>query len=206
MSLKAALLTVVALMASNVSARELTLSTPWTSALQISPLFRYSQASIFGEGSVPAYRGMGYGAELDYTVGTQELSMGPYFSYVMNTLKNTASNGVQSETLEGSTGTLGLKVYTSFTYLKIGLGQTKIKDKATGTVNNTKQYKSNGLELGGGINFVFSDTVSAVLGLDFSYYKIDASANNISNRLDYLGYGIGMSVRFSIPSISPKDR
>lgn len=206
MNLKAALLMVAVLVSSSASARELSLSTPWTSALQISPLFRYSQASIFGEGSVPAYRGMGYGVELDYTVGTQELSMGPYFSYVMNNLKNTASNGVQTENLEGNTGTVGLKIYTSFTYLKIGLGQTKIKDKATGTVNNTKQYKSNGLELGGGINFVFSDAISAGLGLDFSYYKIDASANNISNRLDYLGYGIGMSIRFAIPSISPTDR
>ena len=100
----------------------------------------------------------------------------------------------------------GLKLYTPLTYLKFGASQTKVKDKATGTVTNTKTYKSNGLEVGGGINISFSENIAAGIGLDVSSYKFDANANNISNRLDYLDYSLDLARRFSIPSISPKER
>lgn len=179
---------------------ELSMSEPWDSSLNINPKFKYTQASIFGQGTVPSYKGMAYGAEIEYIVGTQALSIGPYFEIVSADLENTASSPEQAENLEGTFTSGGLKLTSGLIFLKLGGSKMKIKNVASGTVNNSKAYESNGLELGGGIAYSFSNYFGATAGLDLAYYKISPGDNPINTRLDYMSYSLVIGLVFSIPS------
>lgn len=177
---------------------------PWNSALHLSPLAKYSQASIFGQGTVPSYKGTEYGANIEYLIGPRDFSIGPYFELTSVTLDNTANNSAQKEILSGTVATPGLKIYTTYTFLKIGAPQMNFKDKATGTITNSKTFKSNGLQLGAGLNYQLSDYIAASAGLDIQYFKLDPNDNDITQRLDYMSYAFVISLRFTVPSKSAK--
>ncbi len=177
---------------------------PWESSLNISPKLKYTTASIFGQGSVPSYKGTAYGAELEYVIGTPSFSVGPYVEYVDTKLENTGSSSAQSESLEGTFASLGIKLYTSYTYLKAGGSQLRLKDRAEGTVNNTKSLSSDGVELGAGLNYAVSKNLAVSLGLDLAYFKLEPADNPITTRHDYMSYSFVLGIRFSVPSGSKK--
>jgi hypothetical protein len=189
--------------AQRVAAKEaapVLLSEPWETSLNLSPKIKYIQASIFGQGSVPTYKGWGYGGEIEYIIGPPAFMIGPYAELVSVGLDNTGNTGEQSETLKGTFYNLGLKLNSQLVYLRVGASEMRLKDRASGTVNNTKSFKSRGLELGAGINYAFNDYIAASAGLDLSYYKISPADNDITSRLDYMSYAFVLSLRFSLPS------
>jgi len=138
-------------------------------------------------------------------MGTSSFSMGPFIEMFTTTLQNSANNSDQKETIAGTFATVGIKLYTEFTYLKLGSSQMRVKDRATGTVNNTKQFKSDGIEIGAGVNYQISKNIATNLGLDISYFKISPANNPVSSRLDYMSYSFVLGFRFAIPSGSNED-
>jgi hypothetical protein len=178
-------------------------SSPWTTTLNLSPKVKYTQASIFGQGSVPSYIGPSQGVELEYIIGTTSLSIGPYIEYILTSQTNTGSTSSQQETLNGNFTTAGFKLYTNFAFMKIAGSQLKLKDRATGTITNSKDFKSNGLEVGAGLHYPITNFMSGSVGIDISYFKISPSDNPISTRLDYFSYSAVFCLRFEIPSGSP---
>lgn len=181
-------------------------STPWNTSFELNPAIKYTKTSIFGQGSVPSYEGLAYGAEVQYMIGTPGFSMGPFFQMVTTSLDNSANNSDQQERLTGTFATLGIKLYTEYTYLKLGTSQLRLTDRATGNVENTKKLKSDGIEIGAGVNYYITDKIAFNPGLDIGYYKISPANNDIQGRLDYMSYSFVLSFRFIIPSGTSGDR
>lgn len=179
---------------------------PWESALSLTPKMKYTTASIFGQGSVPTYKGYAYGAELEYLFGRPSFSFGPYFEVVAANLENTANTDAQSETIDGMFMTGGFKLQTHYTYLKMGYSTMDVKDRARGTIENSKTFKTDGLELGAGLNYQFNHWLGMSAGLDLAYYKIEPGENPISTRLDYMSYSLVLGIRINVPSSSNNNR
>lgn len=179
---------------------------PWESALSLSPKMKYTTATIFGQGSVPTYKGFAYGAELDYLYGRPSFSFGPFFEIMTANLENTANSDAQSEKIDGTFMSGGFKLLTHYTYLKMGYSKMDVKDRASGTIENVKSFKTNGLELGAGLNYQFNHWLGVTAGLDLAYYKMEPSENPISTRLDYMSYSLVLGIRIIVPSSSDNNR
>ncbi len=175
-------------------------STGWTSYLQLNPLLGYTYANIYGQGTVPTYKGLTYGAEITYLVGTPAFSMAPFFAYKSLSLENTSNSSLQKESLSGSQLNYGVMAVSHSMYLKASYSQLRIKDEVRGQINNSKNLKSDGVELGAGVTYKFTPMIWSSLGLDLNTFKFDPAKNPITDRLDYVSYTLMFSINIGIPS------
>jgi hypothetical protein len=175
-------------------------SKAWNSYLQVNPFAGYTYANIYGQGTVPSYKGYGFGGEVAYLMGTTAFSIAPFISYRYLSLENTANNEDQTETLAGTQMNYGLFAISDSMYLKASLAQLNLRDTASGEIENTKDLKSSGFEVGAGLTLKFSSMVWSSLGLDIATFKFDPEDNPISERLDYLSCTLVFTLNIGIPS------
>jgi hypothetical protein len=186
--------------ASAAAARQSAGKSFWSSSLQLVPKVGYTQAIIFGQGSVPGYAGLVNGVGLEYLLGTPSFSVAPFIEYKTLDLNNTGNTATQREVMNGTISAYGLKAISQTMFLKVAAIQVRVTDAASGTVNNSKEFAGQGLELGAGLTYKLTPYISTNIGLELNYFKIDPATNPISSRLDYTSYTFFWSLRLGLPS------
>ncbi|MDZ4662232.1 MAG: hypothetical protein SGJ18_11505 [Pseudomonadota bacterium] len=171
------------------------------SSLQLNALYGINRTNIYGQGTVPSYSGSTYGIGIDYAIGKTHLNFGPYLSYKVLNLENTANSETQSEFITGNNTALGLKAVSSGVYVKIGYLRVNYQDKTTGALANRLDYSASGFELGGGFIFYFGRFVRLNWGAELNQVALKpGEISGISQRLDMTDYLINASLTFILPS------
>jgi hypothetical protein len=170
----------------------------------ISAVGGYSSANVFGKGDVPTFQGPLYGGEIEYVIGSTGLAVAPFAMLRFVDNENSFSDGGQTESLRGNYQGVGIKAYSNSMYLRLGLGQGKLKNKTTQAPLIDKELEGDFFELGGGLGWPITSLMSLTLGIDITHFKFDKAKNNLQDRLDYTGYSAVLGITFLVPSSSRK--
>jgi len=176
----------------------------WHNEFLVSVFGGYSYANFFGQNQVPTFTGMSYGGDLEYSVGTEGLSLAPFFAARVIDLKNSKAGSGVGESLSGNYYGVGLKIYSNSVYLLAGFGTGTLEDKVTGTTNESYTLKSSYVELGGGLFYRISKYTRITAGLDVAHFRFDTSDNPVTSRTDYIGYNLKLGLAFTLPSSGSK--
>lgn len=176
-------------------------SGPWKKNLTIGALGGWTYMNIFGQGSVPQYKGHFYGGEVEYRVGPDSFGFSPLVSYRRANLYNLGNSATQSEFFTQNIYTAGIKFSLRYGFLLFGWSWYDMENRATGTVTREMDAKAQGPELRAGLSMSPTPFLRIYSGAVVSHGSGNyVNSSSVSTREDYLSYSIIFGMTFLIPS------
>lgn len=162
----------------------------------------FNHLNLFGQSTIPTYRGAGGYAEFDYLIpvgNSKALSL--FGVYHKSTMDNLANDAQQTEVLDTNYVGGGVKLWAQKTFFSASIGKYNFKDTARGTNVADIRSEEQAYEVGVGHRFKLSQHFGLIVSLHALHATLHPeNGSGFTSKYGIWQYRAGFALNFVLPS------